>query len=82
MLPVLPPQTFVIATSLVWRPRKNSVVIVFHDDKEKIKRIQDVHDGQIYVVGDNATASTDSRQFGWIPEHTIIARVIWPRKLS
>ena len=81
MLPVLPPHTLVIATSLFKPTKKNSVVIIFHNDREKIKRLQDVHDGQVYVVGDNALASTDSRQFGWIPEETLIAKVIWPRKL-
>jgi nickel-type superoxide dismutase maturation protease len=81
MLPVLPPHTLVIATSLLKLTKKNTVVIICHDNKEKIKRLQDVHDGQVYVVGDNALASTDSRQFGWIPIETVIARVVWPRKL-
>jgi hypothetical protein len=32
----------------------------------------------VYVVGDNASMSTDSRQFGWLPAGAIRAVVIWP----
>lgn len=33
----------------------------------------------VYVVGDNAQASTDSRSFGWLQPDEVIAKVIWPR---
>lgn len=79
MLPVLPPGTVVIGLTWSLRPTQGKVVIVEHDNKEKIKRIQDVKDDEIYIVGDHDTSSTDSRHFGWISSESIKARVIWPR---
>ena len=32
--------------------------------------------GQLYVLGDNAAVSDDSRAFGPIPQHTVIGRVL------
>ena len=55
------------------------VVIVSHDGVEKIKRIERQQGDLIYLLGDNASASTDSRDFGWLPAKTIIAKVVWPK---
>ncbi len=55
------------------------VVIVSHDGLEKIKRIKKQQGDLIYLLGDNATASTDSRDFGWVQAKTIIAKVVWPK---
>ncbi len=54
------------------------VVIVSHNGLEKIKRIQQQQGDLIYLLGDNAVASTDSRDFGWLPAKCIIAKVVWP----
>ncbi|MEO5628012.1 MAG: S24/S26 family peptidase [Candidatus Saccharimonadales bacterium] len=67
---------------VVWRwakPRPGSVVVVHHNGLEKIKRIQDVKDGQIYLLGDNPLKSTDSRQFGWLPVSHVQGRVVGRR---
>lgn len=55
------------------------VVIVSHNGLEKIKRIERQQGDLIYLLGDNAAASTDSRDFGWLPAKTIIAKVVWPK---
>jgi SOS-response transcriptional repressor LexA len=55
------------------------VVIVSHNGLEKIKRIERQQGDLIYLLGDNAGASTDSRDFGWLPAKTIIAKVVWPK---
>jgi len=55
------------------------VVIVSHNGLEKIKRIERQQGDLIYLLGDNASASTDSRSFGWVQAKTIIAKVVWPR---
>lgn len=47
--------------------------------REVIKRIQDIGESGIFVVGDNARLSTDSRQYGAVPKARVVARVIWPR---
>jgi phage repressor protein C with HTH and peptisase S24 domain len=54
------------------------VVIVSHDGLEKIKRIEKHQGDLIYLLGDNAGASTDSRSFGWVHAKHIIAKVVWP----
>jgi phage repressor protein C with HTH and peptisase S24 domain len=55
------------------------VVIVSHEGLEKIKRIERQQGDLIYLLGDNADASTDSRNFGWVHAKTIIAKVVWPK---
>jgi SOS-response transcriptional repressor LexA len=55
------------------------VVIVSHEGLEKIKRIERQQGDLIYLLGDNAGASTDSRNFGWVHAKTIIAKVVWPK---
>ena len=49
-----------------------------HDKKEKIKRISDIRENEIFVVGDHSEASTVSRHFGWINRDTVIAKLFWP----
>jgi type IV secretory pathway protease TraF len=46
---------------------------------EKIKRIERQQGDLIYLLGDNPGASTDSRDFGWLPAKTIVAKVVWPK---
>src|ERR1700759_5631098 len=55
------------------------VVIVSHNGLEKIKRIAQQQGDLIYLLGDNAAASTDSRDFGWLSAKSIIAKVVWPK---
>jgi len=79
MLPLFRPETVVWATGLFRKLRPGDVVIVKHDGLEKIKRVEAVQDGELFVLGDNMTASTDSRSFGWLPLESVKAKVIWPR---
>ncbi len=73
-------QTVVAVRKL--RPTAGSLVIVNHDNKEKIKRVHRVKHGLMYVVGDNAMSSTDSRHFGWLPTASTVAVVVWPLKAT
>jgi nickel-type superoxide dismutase maturation protease len=61
------------------RPKAGKVVIIQHEGKEKIKRIAKVDAYQVYVLGDNLAASTDSRHYGWIDMSDVVATIIWPR---
>jgi type IV secretory pathway protease TraF len=69
----------VIASSLL-KSKTDKTVIIRHNKIDKIKRIVNVKQDEIYVLGDNPAASTDSRVFGWLPKSCIIATVIWPKK--
>lgn len=61
------------------RPKTGIVVVIRHNGLEKIKRIQDIQDSQVFVVGDNPSQSTDSRQFGWLPVSHVQGRVVGRR---
>jgi phage repressor protein C with HTH and peptisase S24 domain len=77
MAPTLPAGKLVVAVR-ARRAKAGDIVILWHDDMRKIKRVQAVRDDRIFVVGDNQ-ASTDSRDFGWLPQDAILAKLIWPK---
>lgn len=79
MVPSLPPNTLVIGWKKIRKLQPGDVVVILHDDKEKIKRIDQIKDGKIYVLGDHPETSTDSRHFGWLDQDTVRARIFWPR---
>jgi nickel-type superoxide dismutase maturation protease len=78
MLPGLKPNQVVFAVA-ARHPRVGEIVIVRHNGMEKIKRIAKVRKDAIYLIGDNPSASTDSRTFGWLSKASMKARVVWPR---
>jgi phage repressor protein C with HTH and peptisase S24 domain len=65
-------------TLLGWRwfrPRAGQVVVARHD-RLLIKRIRRLEGRQVWVEGDNAAASTDSRQFGPVDQASLEAVII------
>ena len=46
------------------------------DGRPVVKRVQWVRGGQVFLLGDNAVGSTDSRTFGPLPSAEIRARVL------
>jgi len=62
------------------RPQVGDVVIAKHHHIELIKRVSELQDDKVYLLGDHADASTDSRQFGWLPSGSIVAVVITRRR--
>lgn len=79
MQPKFRPDAVVWASAIFRRLDAGDVVILEHNGLEKIKRVEAVQDGELFVLGDNPGASTDSRSFGWLPLETVKAKVIWPR---
>ncbi|OGH42216.1 MAG: nickel-type superoxide dismutase maturation protease [Candidatus Levybacteria bacterium RIFCSPLOWO2_02_FULL_36_8b] len=57
------------------KPKAEDIVIIKRE-KYIIKRIAKIKKGQIFVLGDNENASTDSRSFGWTDKKEIIGKVI------
>jgi hypothetical protein len=78
MAPKLRPGQLVMATPLFRRLHPGQVIIFRKNDREQIKRIEKIRDDHVFVIGDNLEASTDSRQFGWVDQGEIIARVFRP----
>lgn len=79
MLPILPPRTLVFGWPYFRRVKPGQVVVLEHDGIEKIKRVDKIEDGKVYVLGDHPVASTDSRHFGWLSQDLVKAVIIWPR---
>jgi len=78
MLPTLTPGTIVLAV----RPRAirpGDIVVVHHDNLDKIKRVKEIRAGEIFLTGDNSLHSSDSRDFGWLGLNSELAKVVWPR---
>lgn len=78
MAPKLRPGQWIIATALYRKLRPGQVVIVERDNKELIKRIERIEDHKLFVIGDNLDSSMDSRQFGWLDEEQVVAKVLRP----
>src|SRR6266702_6893505 len=79
MSPALRPGDVIWATGIFRSLRLGEIVVVRHDGLEKIKRIADVHNNRVFLVGDNPAQSTDSRSFGWLDAQVVIAKVVWTR---
>ena len=82
MAPTLKPGRIVIGQrgyDATRRLKVGDIIIIKHDGLEKIKRVALLRDNEVYVLGDNSAASTDSRHFGWLPLSAVYALVVWPR---
>lgn len=78
MLPTLHDRQIVLGTSML-KPKTGSVIVFSHDKLEKIKRLESSQENYLYVVGDNADKSVDSRSFGKIKSMDYLGRVILPK---
>jgi nickel-type superoxide dismutase maturation protease len=79
MEPALKHNQIVVASSLPYffgKPQAGDIVVLSHG-KCIIKRIINVKENEIFVVGDNDKESTDSRNFGWLNKRKIIGKVIY-----
>ncbi len=80
MQPTLPPGKIVMGWTNPRYVQPGAIVIFRHEGREKIKRVHALRDGEVFVVGDHADASTDSREFGWLKLDCILAQVWWPHR--
>jgi len=68
--------------AIVWRGSVNigDVVIAVVEGREVLKRVSDVREREVYLLGDNATKSRDSRRYGWVPKKDVVGKVIPQRQ--
>jgi len=56
-----------------------AIVVCLHPQqplRQVIKRLSDLEDGQLILLGDCPDASTDSRQWGGVPRTCLIGEVV------
>lgn len=62
-------------------PARGDLVLTKHPHQPELvmaKRISNIDDEQIFLLGDNPPHSTDSRHFGWVHREKLLAKV-WSR---
>jgi len=73
-------QTVLVNRMSYWfgSPQKNDIIALYdpRDGKILIKRITKKNGTRYFVEGDNKSASTDSKVFGWIGKSAIIGKAI------
>ena len=75
MLPTYKPGDLLLGRKWFIDPKVGDIVVARIEDRPVIKRIARVNDDQIVLLGDNPSASTDSRAFGPISRDAIIAAI-------
>lgn len=79
MSPTLRPGQLVVGRRRCRDLNTGDIVIFLRNGREIIKRVQEIKESKMYVVGDNASRSTDSRHYGCIDVKAVVAKLIWPR---
>ena len=81
MQPTLEPGDRVLVRRLGRKPSPSlgSVVVAWHPQRSKlhlIKRLSRLESTGLWLLGDNPTESTDSRQLGAVPTNLLIGEVV------
>ena len=76
MLPTYKPGELLIGYR--WGRPKPGEVVVVHHPRPIIKRLKSIHGRALWLEGDNAEVSIDSRQFGPVPISNLEAVIVYP----
>ena len=76
MEPVIHNGNWVVASPLLHQYNEGDIVVFRYEGVNLTKRIAHIDGDQLYMLGDNAADSFDSRHFGWVDQDDIIAKVI------
>ena len=63
---------------IAWRRRPivGDLVIAKVDKREVVKRLHEIKKDKVFLRGDNPSASTDSRQYGFLPKEAILGVIM------
>lgn len=81
MLPTLPAGTELLVNRTAYKnkpPQIGDIVVAQHPDQPKlkvIKRIAEVGETTVTILGDNPTESTDSRHYGAISRSLLLGKI-------
>lgn len=64
----------IVVRTRFFRVRPGDLVVIRHNELEKIKRVHDITLETVEVRGDNPDHSTDSRHFGRLPRASIVGK--------
>ncbi len=78
MIPTLNPGQDVVSMNWFYRLKAGDIVVIKHEGRVMVKRVQKSSDRGTFVTGDNREESTDSRRFGAVKMDQIIGKVIYP----
>lgn len=62
---------------LLGKPKVGEVVVLQTKERKVIKRIQKIDNRKVFVMGDNESESTDSREYGSVDLEKLIGRVVY-----
>lgn len=77
MDPTLHPGQDILSINWFVNPKVGDIVVLKKEAKEMVKRVQKVVGDRVYVIGDNAKESTDSRDFGLIGLDQVTGKVVY-----
>lgn len=84
MAPTLLPGDVVLTLPTAGRLVRPGRVVVLRDPAEAshlvVKRVHDVRDDEVFLLGDDPAHSTDGRSWGWLPRAAVrrLVLVRWP----
>lgn len=76
MVPFLYPNDKILVSSIPYfftKPKINDVIVFLHNKKRIVKRIKEINNKKLIVMGDN---QIDSRDFGLIDKDRILGKLI------
>ena len=59
------------------KPKVGDIVVIEMNGREIIKRVKEVNGKQVFVVGDNSSESTDSRDFGPVGMEQVLGIIVY-----
>lgn len=77
MEPTLPVGSYVLIFAWTKHYKVGDIIAFKYENQIVIKRLHSINNHNYVVLGDNASDSLDSRQFGQIPFNNIIGKIIW-----